>query len=456
MIDQYYFFYILFGFASLYLALGVWSARSVRTIQNYFLADRSLGVFQLTFALIASQLGSGMILGTAYRAHQIGLWGVLYTIGMSLGFIILGLGLASRMRGLNISTTAEIFETHYGSKNLKLIASLLSVISLWGILVAQIVASQTLFTGLHITDPYIFIACWLFVIAYAMLGGLQAIVLVDIAQVCFIITIFVLAFMLAFSPSYIKYLTAAKLAMIQRRIFHTSTDYSSFLPVLFIPTLFSLIEQDLAQKFFAAKTKATATIASLSAAIFLIVFSLIPLFLGMIARIKGMNIPTGGNPLVTTLAHYCPSWLFILAICAIMAAITATANSLLCAISSNIVQDFQEKINFKNHKLFITKLISLSVGISALIASGFIHGDIISILEESYRISVLCLFVPTIIAYICKPTHSAPAWAAFIGGLIGYIGLHALTITSFSKDIISLTLSFAGYMVAYLFISLKK
>src|SRR5690606_9994480 len=115
-----------------------------------------------TFTLIATQLGSGLILGTAQRAYEVGMLGVLYTIGMSIGFILLGCGFASRMRGLNITTTAQIFDLHYGSNTLKLIASALSIISLWGILVAQIIASKMLFISLGITDPYLLLSFWAF------------------------------------------------------------------------------------------------------------------------------------------------------------------------------------------------------------------------------------------------------------------------------------------------------
>lgn len=456
MINLYVFYAMLFGLACIYLAVGLWAARSVRTLQNYFLADRNLGILQLTFALVASQLGSGMILGTAYRAYHIGFYGILYTISMSIGFIILGLGFASRMRGLNISTTAELFQTHYNSKRLKMIASILSIVSLWGILVAQVVASRSLFISLKITDPYIFLASWAFVIAYAMLGGLRAIVIVDVVQISFIVFIFIAACKWAVPVKIVKYLTPAKLTMIQHYFFGKSVDYLTFLPILIIPTLFSLIEQDLAQKFFSAKTKATASISAFLAAICLILFSCIPIYFGLMAKIRHIRIPDGGNPLVATLEKLCPSWIFMLAVCGIFAAIMSTATSLLCAISSNVVQDFTSYLHLERHKLLTTKIIAFIIGMSALIASIFIKGDIISILEASYRISVICLFVPICIAYFSKPTHAAPAWGSFLCGLAGYIGFYFTPFAIVTKDIAALLLSLLGYLSAHLLFCKKQ
>lgn len=452
MINTTLFFIFLISFALVYLAVGLWASRSVRTLQNYFLANRNLSIFQLTFALIASQLGSGMILGTAYRAYHIGIWGILYSVGMSIGFIILGCGLASRMRGLNIATTAEIFETHYNSVRLKMFASALSVISLWGILVAQIVASKTLFAGLEITDPYIFICCWLFVICYTMLGGLQSIVMVDIAQVSFIITVFIAAvwYTLPSAPTFMQ------LSDIQQATFDNNTTMAMLAPALFIPILFSLIEQDLAQKFFAAKTKSVATISALLAGLFLILFSCIPLFFGMLAKITAVNVPSQANPLVTVLLTLCPHTLFLLVVCGIIAAITSTANSLMCAISSNIVQDFESCLNLKNQKLFITKIISSIIGISALSASYFMTGDIISILEESYRISVVCLLVPTLLAYFGKKSPAASAWAACLTGFVGYVVMSIYPLSPILNYILPLTASCFGYFVTHKLVSRKN
>lgn len=456
IINIYLFYSILFGLALLYLAVGIWSAQSVRTLKSYFLANQNLGIVKLTLALIASQLGSGIILGTAHQAYFIGFWGLLYTIGMSLGFMVLGCGFAARMRALNISTTAEIFQTHYKSHYLKMIASIISIISLSGILIAQIVASKVLFTGLGIIDPYIFLSCWLFIIVYTMLGGLQSIVTIDMIQIIFIVATFILTCKWIIPVKIIKYLTPAKLIYIQHRLFKTSFDVYEILPTVFIPLLFSLITQNIGQKFFAAKTKATATISALFAALFLIIFACIPIYFGIMAKIQGIKIAHNTNPFISLLAKLCPSWMFIAIICAILAAIMSTASSLLCAINSNIVQDFTAYLHFEHKKLWITKAIALLVGLSSLIASLFVYGDIIEILEESCRISVVCLFIPIFIAYISKPQSSLPAWGSVISGLLIYLILFFSTLPTVDKDIYALTASVLGFIGGYLLAKYQK
>ncbi len=270
MQNEYFAYYILLSIALIYLAIGLWATRSARTLQNYFLANRSLGIFPLSIALITSQLGSGMILGTAQRGYSIGLKAILYTAGLSFGLLILSLGLAARIRGLNIQTVPEIFEKYYNSYRLKIFASTISIISLWGILVAQIVASKSIFISLAIYDFTVFSTVWVFVITYSMLGGLSSIVLINIIQLVFFISIFIIASKWVIPKILFKYISIAKIHVIQHRLFKTAPSSATLCSSFMIPTLYSLIKQNTAQKIFAAKNKITATVACFIAAVSLI------------------------------------------------------------------------------------------------------------------------------------------------------------------------------------------
>ena len=128
-----------------YMYLGFSVSSGVQSSDEYVLGGRKLGVFTLTGTLIATQLGGGMILGTAESAYAIGFGGMLYSLGMCAGFLVLGLGLAGVMRNLEIATVAELFERQYNSPFLKKVASLLSIIVLGGLCMGQVVASKALF-----------------------------------------------------------------------------------------------------------------------------------------------------------------------------------------------------------------------------------------------------------------------------------------------------------------------
>lgn len=437
---------ILFSFAIVYFIVGWITSKKVKTVEGYFLADRTVGILPLTFTLVATQLGSGLLLGTAERAYKIGLWGILYTLGISLGFIILGLGFAARLRSLNISTTAEIFEKRYHSNRLKMFASLISIVSLWGILVAQIIASHSLFVSLGIDNPIYLIGFWTLLIGYTMLGGLSSVIIIDSLQVIFILAVFIWIFISSLPKGGVGIFTPALLSKMQGYYFSKRFTLSTLLPTFFAPVLFSLIEQDLAQKFFAAKSKATATIAAFLASICMTLFVCIPLYLGIYAKIKGVNVAQNGSPLIAILNKTNTDLIFALAICALIAAIASTADSLLCAISSNIAQDFKTFLP-QRHQLKVSKIVTLLTGATALFAAFYTTSDIISVLENSYRLSVSCLFVPTIIAYFTSKVKRHAAVVSISCGLISFAGAQIFLPHSIMQDLIPLTLSLLGYII---------
>lgn len=440
------FLILLFSLTTIYFIIGLITSQKVTNVNDYFLANREVGVLPLTFTLVATQLGSGLLLGTAARAYSIGLWGILYTLGISLGFLILGFGFAARLQSLNISTTAEIFETRYHSPKLKMFASFVSIISLWGILVAQIIASQQLFLSCGINDPRWLLCFWTLLICYTMLGGLRSVIIIDTLQVIFILTIFSIVFYYALPAGSLATLSITNLTKMQNYYFGKKYILIDLLPVVVSSALFSLIEQDLAQKFFAARTALTATIAAFLSSIIITLFACIPLYFGIFAKIKNIPIPTGVSPLLPFIEKISSELVYALIVCALIAAIASTADSLLCAISSHISQDFSKFLP-TSRKLLVAKTITFFTGAYALMLSFYISSDIISILEQSYRFSIGCLFVPTIIAYFTENVRQGAALVAIICGSISFIAVQLFLPHSILQDIIPLALSLLGYIL---------
>ena len=232
------FFTVFIAFGIIYTIIGLFASRKITTITDYFLAGRNLGLSSVMFTLIATQLGGGMLLGTAQQAYQFGLYGIMYTLGMSLGFLMLGSGFAAKLQSLNVATTAELFETRYNSVTLKKFASVLSIITMGGILVGQVVGARTLLMGLGLFNEPIFIAFWLFTIWYTMVGGLKAVVLTDVFQVIFIIMLFTGIFL------YTLWLQPQELFTIinsQQYFDSAQINTSTLLATLFMPAFFSLV-----------------------------------------------------------------------------------------------------------------------------------------------------------------------------------------------------------------------
>ncbi len=103
------FFAVFAALALFYTILGLLASTRVNTTTDYFLAGRDLGLFPVTMTLVATQIGGGMLLGTSENAYLYGLYGLLYTVGIVLGFLMLAAGFASKLQSLNVATSTEVF-----------------------------------------------------------------------------------------------------------------------------------------------------------------------------------------------------------------------------------------------------------------------------------------------------------------------------------------------------------
>jgi SSS family solute:Na+ symporter len=400
-----------------YILVAALASRGVSTKDDYLLGDRQFSVKSITMTLIATQLGAGMFFGTASEAFHKGILGIAYVLGMAIGLIILGLGVGAKLRALNISTTAELFETKYGSKALRKLAAIISILTMGGILAAQIVASRQLFANMFDISPMWLVLFWMVIIAYTTFGGIKAIIATDILQVILIVVVFT-AILFYIVPIDQMGSLLMKSPDLSEPIFG-----DGFFTVLLGPILFSIIEQDLAQRCFAAKTQKVATISALLAAAFLIVYSLVPIIFGMYAKSSGITYTGGQSPLVLLFEANLSTLGMTMVACALLAAICSTADSLLGAASTNLISDFLPK--GAKFSLLTSRLLTLVLGLLALLVA-FNFDDVIKIIIKSYEISICALFVPLVIAIFLKKPSAFGAKLAVGFGIVTFFTVHAI------------------------------
>lgn len=402
------FILFLFVLQGLCLFVSRKTAGALNTQEDYFLAGKSLRFFPLMMTFVATQVGGGLILGSAEEAYKFGWQVIFYPLGASLGLIFLGSGVGRRLSQFQVSTVAQILEVVYGSAVLKKMASILSMTSLFIILIGQIVASKKFMVALGVESPLLFIVFWGIVILYTAWGGLKAVVSTDLVQALFFFGAFVLVFGFAFS-------SAPSTFPVKETSFDWDT--SRLLSWTLLPMLFMLIEQDMGQRCFAADSPKTVSSSAIAAAIITLLVSLIPIYFGCLAKTNNLNVLPGESVLMAAIKASTTPTLLALAGSAILAAIVSTADSLINAIGSNLAQDFNVKALQK---------VSLSQAISAAIATAaicfaFFSDQIVSMLMFSYELSVSCLFVPIFAALFFKRGGVAiSAFAAIGGGLIGF------------------------------------
>jgi solute:Na+ symporter, SSS family len=431
---------ILLGLQIVCLIIGRQSSKDMQNQEDYFLAGKGIRFFPLMMTFLATQIGGGLVLGSAEEAYQFG-WSVLfYPLGASLGLIVLGLGIGRRLAQFQVSTIAQIFEVVYGSPRLKKIASLLSILSLFMILIAQFIASHKFMISLGVESTMWFICFWGIVIVYTSLGGLKAVVATDVVQALFFIAVFL------FSFGYVAYfneLPTLHVAELGLKSENFAFDSSKLYGWLLMPLLFMVIEQDMGQRCFAAISPSTVSKATLWAAICTLIVSVIPVFFGILAKSLNLEIPAGASVLMTTIVQTTNPLIAALMACAILAAIISTADSLINAVGSNLSQDFG--LSFLVGKNMRTpQAISAGIAIMGLFFS-FYFNNIVNLLIQSYELSVSCLFIPIFIAIFKKQGHALSASLAVFFGALGFFFFKIVPSPELPKEILSILFSFLGY-----------
>lgn len=432
------FIFILFILQIICLIAGGRASKKKQTQTDYFLASREVKFFPLMMTFIATQIGGGLVLGSAEEAYQYGWSVLLYPLGACLGFIVLACGLGKRLAQFQVSTVAQLFEEVYGSVRLKQAVSLLSILSLFMILIAQVIASKKFMLSLGIDSEAIFMLFWGSIILYTVLGGLRAVVSIDMIQATFFIIVFLFGFFYLVGTSDVSFIQSVQSGWNQE-VFNLGS--SKLTGWLFMPLLFMVIEQDMAQRCFAAQSPRIVTKAAGYAALVTFIICLIPVFFGILGRQAGVEVQEGSSIFMTVAQNLTTPTLAAFLGCAVLAAVISTAISLLNAVSSNLTQDFQlfQRDAGTNQLRWLT----FSIGLAAVLFSYYFN-NVVDLLIQSYELSIYCLFIPVIAALFRQSSQPSAAIGAMIGGAIGFC-VFCFVSVDFPREMISLSFSLIGF-----------
>ena len=183
---------IIFTGVALYmlgmLGVGYYASTKTKTVAEFMVAGRGLGVPVLSMTIMATWFGGAMMLGGAGAAYDHGMLGVIVDPwGGALALFLIGLFFARLFRRLRIITVADFMEQRFG-KVAGVAITITTVVSniMWvaGTLVAFGVIFDSL-TNVPFETGIIIGAVVVF--AYTMLGGMWAVALTDFVQMIIII-----------------------------------------------------------------------------------------------------------------------------------------------------------------------------------------------------------------------------------------------------------------------------
>ena len=173
----------------------------------------------------------------------------------------------------------------------------------------------------------------------------------------------------------------------------------------------------------------------------------------MKARLNGLIVAKGASPLMVFLESISGEFFLVLVVCGLGAAIISTADSLLCAVSSNISQDFEFSFLRLKNRLWLSRITTLVTGVVAYLIATF-SDNIINMLVKSYELLIGCLFISIFACFFKKELNKNSAMLSIIFGFLAFIYLNFYSINL--SAIWSVIISSIGYLIGELFLRQTK
>ncbi len=188
---------ILAIFGLLWIFFGYWLGRNNKTLDDYMLAGRNVGLAFAAATAMATWVTSNTTMTAPQLTYQLGVWGM---VGYSLGAIglILFAPLARRIKEIlpHGFTSGDFIRKRYGVFAWRVFL-LISLFYAFGWLISLGMAGGILVNALSGVSYHLGMSVILFVcVSYTLLGGLRAVIATDFIQTIIIVVgVLIIAFL---------------------------------------------------------------------------------------------------------------------------------------------------------------------------------------------------------------------------------------------------------------------
>ena len=420
--------------SGIFLIIGIVYSKKHQGINNYLVANRSVGTFSLTTSLVASALGAWILFGPASAATWGGLGAVIgYALGTAFPFFILVyLGKKFRIFYPKGKTLIEVVRIRFGSKLFKLIL-FLSIFYMTIFLIAEVTAVSILINYISGTDLWITaIIVITSSLAYTLYGGLRASIFTDNIQFIVLVLLLLIAFsyLISFNSNdfNFEFIKTNKPNLLSLNYLANFTAGLTFFIAVAATNLF---HQGNWQRVYAAKNNDVLKKSLILSFIIIIPVVFLMGFSGLIAVSQNSSV----IPDLAFFSLLLKEQTIFLSIIILVLAISLTISSidtLINAISSLIVVDGNKVIKFKGSFLNLSKqiIIFLSLITFFLASQGF------SILYLFLLADLFCCSAALTIFYsfYSKSLNEKNSYISIIIGLVA--GILLFPSPEFSKSLL--------------------
>lgn len=409
------------------LGVGYYASTKARSVSEFMVAGRGLGLPVLSMTVMATWFGGAMMLGGAGAAYDNGMLGVIADPwGGALALILIGLFFARMFRRMRIITVADFMKQRFGA------------IAEVGIMVTTVVSNVMWVAGMLVAFGVIFdsltnipfetgiIIGAVIVFTYTMLGGMWAVAMTDFVQMIIIIAglIILLTVVLidvggwgAIAP----HLPEGTFRMVPFE--NTGEEWLNYFRAWTIIGLVDISAQTLFQRIASAKNERVAQYSFFVGGAGYLTFGMVAVFLGIIGSVTMPEI-ANSEFVVPELAkaHLHPVAIAIF-VGAMLAAIMSSADSALLAAASVISKNalpYVRRNPSAKLTLLVTRLaIPFFGGIAILIALRI--QVVFDLMVDANILGLAVIIVPFILGVWWTKANRTGAISGMAAGLVAWL-----------------------------------
>lgn len=436
---------MLVTFVVLYLlvsiGIGLYAATRVKNTTDYVAAGRHLPLYIVTATVFATWFGSETVLGTSATFLEEGMRGLWSDpFGASLCLILVGLFFVRPLYRLKLLTLGDYYRMRYG-RTVEVLCSMAIVVSYLGWVSAQITALGLVFNVLSDgaisaeTGMYIGIGV---VLLYTLFGGMWSVALTDFMQMTIIIVgLFYIAWIVSDMAGGVGAVvshadTAGKFNLLPAL---EARDIIAFLAGILTMGFGSIPQQDVFQRFNAARTERIAVSGSILGGSGYFLFAFVPIFIAYSATLIDPALVSTYMEqdaqliLPQMILQHMPIFAQVMFFGALLSAIMSTASGTLLApsvtFSENILRGTFSAMNDRQFlwlNRVVVVLFSTLVLWYAMRSDESIHGMV----ENAYKVTLATAFVPLAFGLYWKKATTQGALASIFIGFTVWLGLEAM------------------------------